>query len=215
MYQYVYADKALGGDLHTHLRGQKRYRKRYGSGRERRGRIPDRIGIEQRPAHVQSREQPGHWEADTIQGHRRRGAVLSVVERSSRLTRLAKLPRREARLVAQAMRRRLGPLADQVRSITPDNGSEFSQHRRMAKALNAEFYFADPHAPHQRGTNENTNGLIRQYLPKSRGFTDLSGAEIRMIENRLNRRPRKCLGYLTPYEVFYETRHDLTVALRS
>lgn len=214
IYQFVYAEKRAGGDLAARLRAQKPYRKRYGSGRERRGRIPGRIGIEQRPLEVESRDRIGHWEADTVQGRRRSGALLSLVERRSRLTRLAKLPRASASAVRQGVRRRLKPIAHAVDSLTADNGREFAFHRRIAADLDADFYFADPYAAWQRGTNENTNGLVRQYLPQSRDMTTLTGAEIRMIENRLNHRPRKCLGYLTPYEVFHNTRLTLTVALR-
>jgi len=116
--------------------------------------------------------------------------------------------------VCQAACRRLRPLAAHVKSLTADNGQEFAAHRRIARVLDADFYFADPYAAWQRGTNENTNGLIRQYLPKTRDLTTVTGAEIRKIENRLNLRPRKCLGYLTPHEVFHNTRLKLTVALR-
>ena len=214
IYQFVYADKAQGGDLAARLRAQKPYRKRYGSGRERRGRIPGRVGIEQRPPAVERRDRIGHWEADTVQGRRRLGALLSLVERCSRLTRLAKLPRASAEAVRRGACRRLKPIVHAVDSLTADNGREFAFHQRIAADLNADFYFADPYCAWQRGTNENTNGLVRQYLPKSRDLTTLTGAEIRMIENRLNHRPRKCLGYLTPYEVFHDTRLTLTVALR-
>lgn len=214
IYRFVYADKAGGGELWRHLRGRLRYRKRYGAGRECRGRIPGRIGIEHRPAGVARRDRIGHWEADTLQGRRRRGTVLSLVERRSRFTRLAKLPRSSAIAVYEGMCRRLRPIADRVRTLTADNGREFAAHRRISADLRADFYFADPYAAWQRGTNENTNGLIRQYLPKTRDLTTVTGAEFRMIENRLNLRPRKCLGYLTPYEVFHNTRLTLTVALR-
>jgi len=214
IYQFLYAEKRAGGSLCARLRAQKPYRKRYGSGRERRGRIPGRIGIEQRPPAVERRDRIGHWEADTVHGRRRSGAVLSLVERRSRLTRLAKLPRVSAAAVRQGARRRLRPIVHAVASLTADNGHEFAFHQRIAADLDANFYFAKPYCAWQRGTNENTNGLVRQYLPKSRDLATLTGPEIRMIENRLNHRPRKCLGYLTPYEVFNNTRLTLTVALR-
>ena len=215
IYQFVYADQAVGGDLHTHLRCQKQRRKRYGSGRQRRGQIIGRVGIEQRPSAADERVEVGHWEADTIVGKGRRGACLTVVERRSRFTRLAKLNRRTARATARRLQDRLKPLVRAVRTITFDNGKEFANHRRVSTDLTCKTYFADPYASWQRGTNENTNGLIRQYLPKNRDLTALPGAEIRMIENRLNHRPRKCLGYLTPHEVFYNTQESLTVAPRS
>ena len=215
IYQFVYADKAVGGDLWRHLRCQRKRRKRYGSGRERRGRIPDRVGIEARPADVDTRETMGHWEGDTIIGKGHRGAAMTVVERKSRLLRMGKLPGKSARAMRQAFKRRLGPMAEAVRSITFDNGKEFSQHRLIGEDLNSLTYFADPYASWQRGTNENTNGLIRQYLPKSRNLETLTGGEIRMIEHRINNRPRKCNGYLTANEVAYNYRVKLTVALRS
>jgi len=214
IYRFVYAEKRAGGELWRHLRGRRHYRRRYGAGRACRGRIPGRIGIEHRPAAVERRDRIGHWEADTVHGRGRRGAVLSLVERRSRFTRMAKLPRATAQAVRDGACRRLRPIADRVDSLTADNGMEFAAHRRIAADLKADFYFADPYAAWQRGTNENTNGLIRQYLPKTRDLTTVTGPEIRKIENRLNHRPRKCLGYLTPHEVFHNTRLNLTVALR-
>ena len=215
IYRCIYADQAAGGRLVRHLRGQKAYRKRYGSGRERRGQLPCRVGIEHRPAAVEKRKQTGHWEADTVRGQGRRGALLSLVERCSRLTRLAKLTRPTAAAVRLGVRRRLAPMVQAVKSITADNGKEFAAHQEIARDLKAKVYFADPYSAYQRGTNENTNGLIRQYLPKSRDLSTLTGAEIRKLENRLNHRPRKCLDFLTPYEVFHHTQCMLTVALSS
>lgn len=215
IYQYVYADKALGGDLHTHLRCQKKRRKRYGSGVQRRGQIAGRIGIEWRPLEVEQRTTVGHWEADTIIGKGGKAGCLTTVERYSLFTRIAKLNRRTARQTARKLRQRLAPLAKAVISITADNGKEFTDHQDVSNTLGCDFYFADPYAAWQRGTVENTNGLIRQYLPKGRDLSTLIGPEICKIENRLNHRPRKCLGYLTPQEVFHDTQLQLTVALRS
>lgn len=215
IYQYIYADKALGGDLHAHLRCQRKRRKRYGSGRQRRGQIINRVGIEERPSAAENRTENGHWEVDTIIGKGRCGACLTAVDRRSRFTRIAKLNRRTARATAKQLHNRLVPLIAAVKTITGDNGKEFADHRRIRNQLDCTFYFADPYASWQRGTNENTNGLIRQYLPKQRNLQSLTGPEVRKIENRLNYRPRKCLGYLTPYEVFHDTRLQLTVAPRS
>lgn len=214
IYQFIYAEKAQGGELWRYLRCQRPRRKRYGSGRERRGQIRGRIGIKYRPAAVEKRDRIGHWEADTVHGRRRQGGVVTFVERYSRLTRLAKLPRINSTTVRAGARRCLGPIADRVETVTADNGREFAAHRELAVDLDADFYFADPYCSWQRGTNENTNGLIRQYLPKKRDLRNLTGPEIKKIENRLNYRPRKCLGALTPHEVFYNTRLQLTVALR-
>lgn len=215
IYQFIYADKATGGDLWSHLRCQRKRRKRYGSGYERRGRIPDRVGIEQRPAGADSRRRIGHWEGDTIIGKGHQGAAVTLVERKSRFLRMGKLSGKSAKQTQQAIQRRLRPMAERVQTLTFDNGKEFSNHGAITNTLEATAFFADAYASWQRGTNENTNGLIRQYLPKNRDLLTLTGAEVRRIEERINHRPRKCLGYRTPHEVFNKTYEKLTVALRS
>lgn len=214
IYHYIYADKACGGQLWRYLRCQKRRRKPYGSGSARRTIIRQRVGIEHRPAAAEDRKQLGHWEADTIWGHTRKGAALTVVERTSRYVRIGRLVDQQARGLSDVFANRMHKLSGRVRTITLDNGTEFAFHARVARALSAEIYFADPYAPWQRGTNENTNGLIRQYLPKKRRLDTLTESEVTRIEKRLNGRPRKCLGFLTPHEVFNDTRQRLTVALR-
>lgn len=213
IYLFIYAHKRDGGTLWSHLRIRKLRRKRYAGGRDRRGQIPFRIGIEQRGRSADRRLHRGHWEGDTLHGGR--AGVISLVDRKSRLTRLGKVLRRTAAQARSAIRRRLALLPHRARSLTVDNGREFADHRGIARDLGARVYFARPYAAWQRGTNENTNGLIRQYLPKQRNLLALSGPEICRIENRLNHRPRRCLGYRTPHEVFYNVRHKLTVALRS
>lgn len=213
IYQYIYADRAAGGVLYQRLRCRKNYRKRYGSGRERRGSHPNQTSIHDRPAHVEGREECGHWEGDTIVGKGRRTAIFTAVERKTRFTRIGKAASRHRDCVHRAIRRRLSPFVDQLHSLTVDNGREFTEHGRLEKALSMRVYFADPYASWQRGTNENTNGLIRQYLPKGDDFSGVTGAKIKRIEDRLNKRPRKCLDYLTPHEVFYGVELKLTVAL--
>lgn len=213
IYQYIYADKAAAGALHQSLRCQKSYRKRYGSGRERRGNHPDRTSIHDRPERIESRTDVGHWEGDTIVGKGRKSAVFTAIKRKTRFTRIGKAASRHRVAVHRTIRRRLSPFKDQVQSLTVDNGREFTRHKGLEKALSMQVYFADPYASWQRGTNENTNGLIRQYLPKDDDFSGVSGAMIRKIETRLNKRPRKCLGYLTPHEAFYGVELQLTVAL--
>lgn len=215
IYLRIYADKASGGELYKHLRGRRKYRKRYGSGRERRGRIRNRTGISERPAAVERRDTVGHWEGDTIVGRRHRGAAVTMVERATRLTRLSKMTDRKAGSVRAALCRRLKGLRAWIETVTFDNGHEFAAHEQIEKDLEMKAYFAEPYSSWQRGTNENTNGLIRQYLSKARDLRTVSGSEIRMIENRLNHRPRKCLGYRTPHECFYNEEHNLTVALRN
>jgi len=208
IYQYVLDDKGRGGDLHEHLRCRKKRRKRYGA-HHRRGSIPNRTSIDERPAAAERRERLGDWEADTMIGKGSRQVLVSVVDRRSRLTRLAKAPRRGAKEVESAMLSLLGPLADRVHTITSDNGSEFARHASLSTSLKALFFFAHPYAAWQRGLNENTNGLIRQYFPKSRDFLTITDDEIQSVMDRLNNRPRKSLGFKTPNEVFFGPHHLL------
>jgi transposase, IS30 family len=203
IYLHVWADKAAGGDLHKHLRrAHKRYRKRYGA-HDRRGQIPGRRGIEQRPRGVEGRRRVGHWELDTMLGRQQSQAVVNAVERRTRYTRLAKVAQRRADAVAAAVVRMLGRHRDQVRTLTADNGREFAGHQSVSRRLEAKFYFARPYHAWERGTCENTIGLIRQYAPKRRSLDNIGPRELRFIMRRLNNRPRKCLGFRTPHEVFF------------
>lgn len=211
IYQHVWADKRAGGTLHLHLRCQRERRKRYGKA-SRRGQIAGRVGIEARPAVVEARRRVGDWEADTIVGRRGQGALLSLVERKSKLVRLCWIVRKGAEEVARASLTVLGPLSGKVLTITSDNGGEFAHHARISEGLGADFYFARPHASWERGVNENTNGLVRQYFPKRHDFSMITEAEVEQVVERLNERPRKRLGYRTPNEVFYKRR---PVALHS
>ena len=215
IYLYIYADKTRGGDLHSHLRGQKPYRKRYGGGRDRRGQLKGRVSIDERPAVVDRRNRLGDWEGDTIIGRRHQGALLSLVDRKSSFTLIDKLIRRTAEQTRDAATSLLGPLKDLVHTITLDNGKEFACHEDIAQGLGAEVYFAHPYSSWERGLNENTNGLIRQYFPKKYDFTTITDDEIAEATYRLNHRPRKKLGFKTPYEVFFKTSTLLTVALQS
>jgi IS30 family transposase len=205
IYLHVYADKRRGGTLHGHLRSQKKQRKRY-SGYIRRGQIPNRTSIEQRPQIVASKRRYGDWEADTIIGARHQGVILSLVERKSKLTRLHKIESKGAREVKDTSIALLGPLVDRVHTITVDNGKEFCQHEQITAALHAPIYFAHPYASWERGLNENTNGLVRQYFPKKHDFARITNAEVGRVEDLLNDRPRKTLGYRTPNEVFFKER---------
>jgi IS30 family transposase len=204
VYQRVYADKQLGGSLWKNLRCQKKRKKRYGK-MERRGSIPNRLFIEDRPAIVEKRSRLGDWEADTIIGKNHRQAIVSIVERKSGFTLIRKVERKTALAVGGAMIDLLKPYCKKVHTITSDNGKEFAQHEIVAKKLKADFYFAHPYASWERGTNENTNGLIRQYFPKNRDFTTITQKEIDKAMNRLNNRPRKRLGYKTPNQVFFNS----------
>ena len=203
IYQYVYDDKWAGGTLHRHLRCQKQRRKRYGS-RDRRGQLANRRCISERPAIVQQRSRFGDWEADTIVGKGHQQAIVSLVGRKSKLTLLAKVEHATAEVVEAAIARLLQPLAQRVHTITSDNGREFAHHQKISARLRADFYFAHPYASWERGLNENTNGLVRQYFPKGSDFTGITDEALDKVMQRLNHRPRKTLGFTTPHQVFYE-----------
>jgi IS30 family transposase len=204
IYRYVYSDKKRGGYLYRQLRSQKKQRKRY-AGTARRAQIPNRVSIDRRPPIVASKTRLGDWEADTIIGARHKGAILSCTERKSKLTLLRKLESKGALEVKRKCIDLLAPWAAQVHTITVDNGKEFSDHKDIAAVLQTEIYFAHPYASWERGLNENTNGLIRQYFPKKSDFAKISNDEVRCVAARLNNRPRKTLGFKTPNEVFFQT----------
>ena len=203
IYQYILADKHAGGTLYRHLRCQKKRRKRYGS-YDRRGTLPNRVSIEKRPTIVDQRQRIGDWEVDTIVGKGHRQAIVSLTERKSRLVLLRKVERRTADLVSDAVIDLLQPISERLHTITGDNGKEFAEHERISRELKIDFFFAHPFAAWERGTNENMNGLVRQYIPKQREFASITEQELLFITNRLNHRPRKCLDFTTPFEVFFE-----------
>lgn len=204
VYQRVYANKRAGGLLWKNLRCQKQRKKRYGK-MDRRGMMPNRRSIDDRPAIVEARSRIGDWEADTVIGKSHRQAIVSIVERKSGFTLIRKVERKTALAVSQAMIGLLKPHRKKVHTITSDNGKEFAGHEEIADKLKADFYFAHPYSSWERGTNENTNGLIRQYFPKNRDFTTITQQEINMAMERLNNRPRKRLGYQTPSQVFFKS----------
>lgn len=208
IYQYIYADKLRGGTLYRHLRSQKKQRKRH-TGRSRRAQIPNRLSIDKRPKIVADKRRIGDWEGDTITGARHQGAILSCTERKSKLTLLRKLENKGALLVKQAFVDLLGPVADKVFTLTLDNGKENCEHKAIAALLQTKVYFAHPYCSWERGLNENTNGLVRQYFPKQTDFVKLSEADLQRVQARLNNRPRKTLGFRTPNEVFFKHRLPL------
>ncbi len=203
IYQHIRADKRNGGTLYKHCRCTKKRRKRYGSALNGRGQIPNRRGIEHRPAYVERRLEIGHWEGDTIIGANHKQAIVTIVERKTGFTLMRKVERKTAANVRQACIELLTPYKAMVKTITFDNGKEFAEHERIDQALGSTSYFADPYSSWQRGTNENTNGLIRQYVPKKRMLSTVSNQEIRTIMNRLNNRPRKRLGFISPNQAIY------------
>ena len=202
IYRWIWRDKAAGGALWLSLRGaQKQRRKRYGA-YDSRGRLAGKTMIGSRPAEVASRERMGDWEIDTVHG-RGTACVLTVVERRSGLLRLGPLTRATKE---QTTRRTIGLLRHEphpVRTITADNGGEFHDYRKIEAGLQARFYFATPHHAWERGTNENTNGLLRQYLPKGTDLAGLTQSQCTRLASILNNRPRKRLGFKTPNEVYY------------
>lgn len=204
LYRHIYADKQAGGSLWRHLRCQKQRRKRYGH-HDRRGSLPNRVSIDQRPATVESRSRVGHWEGDTIIGVGHQQAIVSLVERKSRFALLAKVENKTAQAVGETIVRLLKPIQHRVLTLTTDNGREFAHHLTIAEQLKTGFYFAHPYASWERGANENLNGLVRQYFPKKHCFATITQQEIDLVMLRLNHRPRKCLGFKTPHEVFMKS----------
>jgi IS30 family transposase len=204
IYQYILADKAAGGTLYKHLRHQnKTYRKRYGSAHNRTG-IPNRVDIEHRPQEANQRQRVGDWEADTIIGKNHKGALVTLDERKSKLRLAAPLQSKKAPQVKEATIALLRPIAQFVKTITFDNGKEFAWHEAIAQTLECETYFAKPYHSWERGQNENANGLLRQYFPKEMELLDVTLKQVFEAIDKLNSRPRKCLGFKTPYEVFEE-----------
>ncbi len=202
IYERIRADKRNGGELWQYRRHPNAYQKRLGLSK-RRGVIPHQCSIDHRPSIVDERSRIGDWETDTMFGGHSLAPLVTLVERKSGFTLIHRVANKTAQVVGQAMVSLLQPYRKQVHTITSDNGKEFAHYARIAKKLKADFYFAHPYAAWERGTNENTNGLIRQYFPKSRDFSTITQEEINFVMQRLNHRPRKRLGFLTPHEVFF------------
>ena len=207
IYQHIWQDKAQNGTLYRHLRigGTKQRRKRRNS-RDMRGTIKNRVGIEKRPNIVERKTRLGDWEGDTIVGKNHQGALVTLVDRKSKLSLIGKVDRYTAEAVEQTIVRLIELVPKRNYTLTVDNGKEFANHESVADTLQIKVYFADPYSAWQRGLNENTNGLIRQYVPRGSEVRTLTNQQIKHIMNRLNNRPRKTLGYLTPNEVFYERK---------
>ena len=205
IYGYVLRDKLRGGKLYKQLRqSRRRYRK---GNRAKRVIIPNRVGIEHRPAIVNRKKRFGDWEADTVLGKQGTGAIVSLVERKSKLYLIRKVPAKSAADVSRAMVGMLWRYRRHVRTITADNGSEFCDHEQVAEKLKTDIYFANPYSSWERGLNENFNGLLRQYIRKGTDLRTVSEKQIADIERALNARPRKCLGFKQPIVVFNELRN--------
>jgi len=203
IYRWVYQDSRNKGGLHRHLRRRHKYRRRqvrYGSGRRF---IPGRVSIDLRPAVVAMRERFGDWEGDTMEGGKGTGGLATHVERKCRYLIAVKLTDKKAStMTGQSIKpfRRIPRILR--RTLTVDNGKEFSQFKELEAKTGLKVYFADPYAAWQRGTNENTNGLLRYYFPKGTDFRTISEKEVAIVVKNLNNRPRKCLNYQTPHEVY-------------
>lgn len=190
--------------MYTHLRHQnKTYRKRYGGAHNRNG-IPNRTDIDERPEAANKRQRVGDWEADTIIGKHHKGAIVTLDDRKSKLRLAMPTGSKKARSVTDAMLNLFEPLKRFVKTITFDNGKEFAFHEEIAKQLCCDTYFAKPYHSWERGQNENANGLLRQYFPKSMELVEVTKKQVFNAVHKLNSRPRKCLGFKTPYEVFEE-----------
>ena len=211
---YVLPRGNLRTELLAALRQARKARRPRSRGTDRREQLPNMTPIAARPAAVADRTSPGHWEGDLLKGARNGSAVGTLVERTTRLVLLARMDGTDAASAYQGFTKKLRSVPAPLRkTLTYDRGKEMAEHERLAQRLTLQVFFADPHSPWQRGRNENTNGLLRQYLPKG---TDLSGytqRELNAIAQRLNTRPRKCLNFATPLEVSTQLRHHSPVAL--
>jgi len=211
IYQYIENDKIQGGDLHTHLRCKKKNRKRYGGSRNNCN-IRNRVSIEERPQVVDDRSRFGDIEVDTVIGRQGGKVLVTLVERKSKLSLIGLSINKTAKAVKDVIIGLLASLSSYVHTLTYDNGPEFAEHEAIDKALKSQGYFAHPYSSWERGLSENTNGLIRQYLPKKMSFDEVTEETIKWIMDRLNNRPRKALKGRTPNEVFYA---DERIALTS
>ena len=206
IYLHIWADKKAGGQLYTFLRRQgKKYDKRR-NGKASRGQIKDRVSIDDRPEVVDNKSRIGDWEIDTVIGKGHSGALVTIVERVSKTTVSKRVNSKSAKDVTKATIALLMPYKDIVHTITADNGKEFAYHKEISEALSADVYFAHPYSSWERGLNENTNGLLRQYFPKSTDFKTVTAAAVKHAVERLNTRPRKDLDFKTPNQILVEYR---------
>jgi transposase, IS30 family len=205
IYQHILTDKTAGGDLYKHLRCQKKNRKRYGSkSHDKRGQIKDKVSIEKRPQIVEDKTRRGDWEGDLVIGKSHKRALVTLTDRKTKKVKIAIVDSKQAIPVSNAVVKLLE--SETKHTVTFDNGKEFAEHKKMKVKTGATIYFAHPYSSWERGLNENTNGLIRQYFPKGSCFKSVTGADVKRVENILNNRPRKTLGYSTPNEIYNGSR---------
>ena len=203
IYKHIKKDRLNGGSLYHFLRKKKPYAKRGGL-KDGRGQIPGACCIEKRPREVEERCRIGDWEIDTVIGEVGGDVLVTMVERKSRFTLIRKASSKSSEDVGRELFNALIGHKERVLTLTADNGKEFSKHKLTSSLLDCKYYFAHPYASWERGSNENMNGLIRQYFPKKSSFAHLTAQEIEDVQNSLNSRPRKCLDYSTPNEIFFE-----------
>lgn len=207
-YLYVLPRGGLRRELLSYLRQHHKRRHPRSRGADRRGQIPEMISIEERPAAVATRTVPGHWEGDLLKGRRNQSAVGTLVERTTRSLILVPLKRQDAVSVRRAFTREIKSLPRQMRlTLTYDRGKEMTEHRLFTRDTRMRVYFAHPHSPWERGTNENTNGLLRQFFPKGTDFTQFTRRDIKHVQHLMNERPRAVLGWRSPYVAFNELLH--------
>jgi IS30 family transposase len=211
IYQYILRNKQAGGDLYRYLRCQRQRKKRYGAP-NRRGRIKGRMSIDERPEIVNQRSRIGDWEADTVIGKRGGPVLVTLVERKTRLSVISKASSRTAQEVKAVILRHLAPFGSLVKTLTYDNGREFAFHQEIDKELGTNGYFAHPYHSWERGLNENTNGLIRQFFPKGKDLSTVTTKEVQRVMDKLNNRPRKCLGFKTPNQVLFGINPPVALA---
>ena len=208
IYQHIWQDKKANGQLHTHLRNQgRRYRKR-GASKDSRGIIKDRVSIDQRPDKVNKRDRFGDLEVDLIIGKNHKQAIVTINDRASGVLKMKKVKSKEAAVVTAAINDLLTEWIPYLYTITSDNGKEFAGHKIVSETLNIEYYFAHPYHSWERGSNENLNGLIRQYIPKEALFDNITDDFIKSVEAKLNNRPRKRYNFKNPIFVMEQLLYN-------
>ena len=204
IYQYIRQDKANGGKLYKYLRHQLKHRKRPVSGRHQI--IKNKVSIDERPDIINNRERFGDWEIDLIIGKNNKGAIVTIVERTTAMIMMRKLKKgKNAQNLADTVIDMLLPYKDVVKSITSDNGSEFAKHQLIAQKLQTQFFFAHPYSSWERGLSEYSNKLIRQYIPKQSEFNKFDDEFIKQVQYKINRRPRKNLNFKIPKDLFFQS----------
>jgi len=213
IYQHIWEDKKKLGDLHTHLRRKGRRNRKRGNAKDNRGLIKNRVSIDQRPERIENRDLFGDLEVDLVMGKNHQQALLTINDRASGMLKMTKVKSKQATVVTAAIIDLLTEWIPYINTITADNGKEFAGHQNVAEALSIDYYFAHPYHSWERGSNENLNGLVRQYFPKGSDFKNLSEQYIKQIETKINSRPRKRFGYQSPIFVMNKLLFNQNVAL--